>query len=297
MGIFNKLTDAIKDAAPVIGGVVGFGLGGPLGAGIGSGIGGLVAGQDVEDAMKTALIGGALGYGARGMGFAPAAQGGFMPRFVGSEAAAGYGLTGAKIPVAGAGDPFAVPGKIGQSTGLEKKGILSTLGDFAKENPLTTAGLGLGALALGMTKEEEQGERRPFPKGEMFDITARSRETGDVYQLTDPEDLADYRREISDFSYRRGGSVDSFKNYTDKQLSQMSLNPTSGGQIRGPGTGTSDSVMAGIYNADGSYEGPARLSDGEFVITEKAMVGAGGGDRDIGAARMYDMMAELEAQA
>ena len=32
MGIFNKLTDAIKDAAPIIGGVVGFGLGGPGGS-------------------------------------------------------------------------------------------------------------------------------------------------------------------------------------------------------------------------------------------------------------------------
>ena len=246
----------------MIGGTIGFGLGGPVGAAIGSGIGGLAAGQDVEEALKTAAIGGALGYGARGMGFAPAAQGGFMPRFVGSEAAAGYGLTGAKIPVAGAGDPFAVPGKVGQSTGLEQKGILSTLGDFAKENPLTTAGLGLGALALGMTPEEEEeaGQQRPFPKGEMFDITARSRETGDVYQLTDPEDLADYRREISDFNYYHGGEVE------------------------GPGTGTSDSV-------------PARLSDGEFVMTAKAVRGAGGGDRDIGAARMYDMMAELEAQA
>jgi hypothetical protein len=184
-----------------------------------------------------------------------------MPRFVSSEAAAGYGLTGARIPVAGAGDPFAVPGKIGQSTGLEKKGIFSTLGDFAKENPLTAAGLGLGALGLAMTpEEEEEGEQRPFPKGEMFDITARSRETGDVYQLNDPEDLAEYRREISDFNYYHGGEVE------------------------GPGTGTSDSV-------------PARLSDGEFVMTAKAVRGAGGGDRDIGAARMYDMMAELEAQA
>ena len=27
MGLFNKLTDALKDAAPIIGGVVGFGLG------------------------------------------------------------------------------------------------------------------------------------------------------------------------------------------------------------------------------------------------------------------------------
>jgi hypothetical protein len=57
-----------------------------------------------------------------------------------------------------------------------------------------------------------------------------------------------------------------------------------GGEVEGPGTGTSDSV-------------PARLSDGEFVMTAAAVRGAGGGDRDIGAARMYDMMAELEAQA
>ena len=32
MGLFSKLTDALKDAAPVIGGVVGFGLGGPMAA-------------------------------------------------------------------------------------------------------------------------------------------------------------------------------------------------------------------------------------------------------------------------
>ena len=32
-------------------------------------------------------------------------------------------------------------------------------------------------------------------------------------------------------------------------------------------------------------------------MTAAAVRGAGGGDRDIGAARMYDMMAELEAQA
>ena len=56
------------------------------------------------------------------------------------------------------------------------------------------------------------------------------------------------------------------------------------GEVSGPGTGTSDSV-------------PARLSDGEFVLTAKAVRGAGEGDRDIGAARLYDMMSELEGTA
>jgi len=63
--------------------------------------------------------------------------------------------------------------------------------------------------------------------------------------------------------------------------SQLMRNFMVGGEVRGPGTGTSDSV-------------PARLSDGEFVLTAKAIRGAGGGDRDLGAARMYDMMSQLE---
>ena len=57
-----------------------------------------------------------------------------------------------------------------------------------------------------------------------------------------------------------------------------------GGESKGPGTGTSDSI-------------PAMLSDGEFVMTAKAVRGAGGGDRREGARRMYEAMDKLEAQA
>ena len=57
-----------------------------------------------------------------------------------------------------------------------------------------------------------------------------------------------------------------------------------GGESVGPGTGTSDSI-------------PAMLSDGEFVMTAKAVRGAGGGDRREGAKRMYQMMDNLEARA
>ena len=57
-----------------------------------------------------------------------------------------------------------------------------------------------------------------------------------------------------------------------------------GGESRGPGTGTSDSI-------------PAMLSDGEFVMTAKAVRGAGGGDRREGARKMYEAMDNLEAKA
>jgi hypothetical protein len=66
-----------------------------------------------------------------------------------------------------------------------------------------------------------------------------------------------------------------------------------GGMIEGPGTGTSDSIPATIYQ-DGRPVQDAALSDGEFVMTERAVRGAGNGDREAGAARMYEMMQRFE---
>jgi len=60
--------------------------------------------------------------------------------------------------------------------------------------------------------------------------------------------------------------------------------PRRTGQISGPGTGTSDSI-------------PAMLSDGEFVMTAKAVRGAGKGNRLAGAKKMYALMHQLERNA
>lgn len=60
--------------------------------------------------------------------------------------------------------------------------------------------------------------------------------------------------------------------------------PRRTGQISGPGTETSDSI-------------PAMLSDGEFVMTAKAVRGAGNGSRRAGAKKMYALMHQLERNA
>lgn len=60
--------------------------------------------------------------------------------------------------------------------------------------------------------------------------------------------------------------------------------PRRTGQISGPGTATSDSI-------------PAMLSDGEFVMTAKAVRGAGKGNRLAGAKKMYALMHQLERNA
>jgi hypothetical protein len=66
-----------------------------------------------------------------------------------------------------------------------------------------------------------------------------------------------------------------------------------GGYVEGPGTGTSDSIDAVIMQ-NGQPVQEALLSDGEFVMTERAVRGAGNGDREKGAARMYEMMRQFE---
>jgi hypothetical protein len=62
---------------------------------------------------------------------------------------------------------------------------------------------------------------------------------------------------------------------------EMESFPRRMGAIAGPGTETSDDV-------------PAMLSDGEFVMTARAVRGAGNGDRQQGVRRMYDMMRMFE---
>lgn len=133
-------------------------------------------------------------------------------------------------------------------------------------SPTGIATLGLGALALGSEEEKpKMGQRRPDPVGKSRLGVGL---IGDkAYDLDDEEDR---KRYFEDLRRQQGVSPTEFR--------------AAGGEVEGPGTGTSDSV-------------PARLSDGEFVLTAKAVRGAGGGDRDLGAARMYDMMSKLERVA
>jgi len=60
--------------------------------------------------------------------------------------------------------------------------------------------------------------------------------------------------------------------------------PRKTGQIEGPGTETSDDI-------------PAMLSDGEFVMTARAVKNAGGGNREQGFQKMYDIMRSFEGGA
>ena len=74
-------------------------------------------------------------------------------------------------------------------------------------------------------------------------------------------------------------------NYELHQISAVSSGVKdlrqSGGMSLGPGTEKSDSI-------------PAMLSDGEFVMTSRAVRGIGDGSRKLGAKRLYNMMHKAE---
>jgi hypothetical protein len=261
MGIFKSFRKILKKAAPVIGGTIGFALGGPLGgslfAGIGTGIGSLVAGADPDDALRNALIGGIGAYAGSkffgsGTGSAATDAGTKAVTDTVTSSATGNPVGG----IAGAG-PFPAV------TPSPDPSFFQKAVDFAKTGPgMATIG-GIGTLAaLGEEPKQEEFKQRPDPVGKsrlgLGFIGNKS------YNLDDDEERKEYFKDLAD---RQG-----------------IMTAAGGGEVEGPGTGTSDSV-------------PARLSDGEFVLTAKAVRGAGGGDRDIGAARMYEMMSELERVA
>jgi len=273
--------DTINEALPTIGAAVGYAYGGPAFAALGSGLGTAAQGGR---STKDILINSALAFGAAkvapSFGINPAAEGATgIDQFI--PDVSGFKLN----PFSD--DSMLVDAGIGSDTpvtDLTKTGgggIMDSLAGISLGDAAlgAAAGLGLGALMGGDQPEEDDTPERPYPKGEAFG-TVQDQE-GNVYSIADPEQLAEYNKMMRqyqrpDFEYdlssviraKDGGSFDDFVD----------------GEVKGPGTGTSDSV-------------PARLSDGEFVLTAKAVRGAGAGDRDIGAARLYDMMADLEATA
>ena len=258
MGIFRDITKSLKKAAPIIGGTIGFALGGPTGAAIGSGIGSLAGGRSVEESLMNAALGYGAGSLAQGAGFgSQAVSSGAGPASMATKNAA-MGIDSAAPSLTGGSIKIAPSGSSG--------GITSNLFDFAKANPLlTTSGvLSLAALAgSGDEKDGSSSKIRPYPKGGVRLGTGIIGDGADrkSFNLNDEAE----RKAYFTANQNRGFFA-------------------VGGEVTGPGTGTSDSV-------------PARLSDGEFVVTADAVRGAGGGDRDVGAARMYDMMSQLERVA
>ena len=105
--------------------------------------------------------------------------------------------------------------------------------------------------------------------------------------------------ELTELQKRQLATGERVPDYIGRNIVQefdYPLAAAEGGYIQGPGTGRSDSINAGIFQ-NGRKVQEARLSDGEFVMTERAVRGMGDGDREKGAARMYEIMKKYERVA
>ena len=281
-GLVEDIGDTINEALPTVGAAIGYAYGGPAFEALGSGLGTAAQGGR---STKDILLNSALAFGAAKVApsFGINPQENFGGEGIGSllPDVSGFKLNpfSDESMLADAGIGSETP--VTDLTKTDGGGIASLLKGASLGDIALAGSLGLGALGLlGGEPEPDDRPDRPYPKGEAFG-TVQDRD-GKFYEIADPEQMREYNRKMREYqdpkfrydtddivvTAKDGGSFDDFIE----------------GEVKGPGTGTSDSV-------------PARLSDGEFVLTAKSVRGAGGGDRDIGAARLYDMMADLEATA
>lgn len=306
MALFGDLGKALglgsgEDLLPLIGTAAGFYFGGPLGASIGSGIGSLAGGKSVNDALTNAALAyGVSSFVSPSMMQNPQATGAFGQNAL-QKSLYNVPTSVVQTPITAAELGPGVSEYGTEMIDLADTGSTSMFDkafDFMGDNKFLTASVGSGIVgALAGTPEEEAAKERAYAGGEAHTVIYQ----GVEYDLRDPDDIRAYKEAKSEtqkpgFSYNtdevfvrtaaHGGAIQGHPEAHGAMYrhDKMGYDVPVTGEVDGPGTGTSDSV-------------PARLSDGEFVLTAKAVRGAGGGDRDVGAARLYDMMAELEATA
>jgi len=240
----------------ILGGIAGLITGGgtAMAAAVGAGIGSLASGGSLEDALKSGGM--AFGIGSiPGVGSFAQSLGGQM------------GLSSA-VSQQAKGEIL----KKGAEEGLKKGGV--SLAD----RMMSPGGILALATAAEAVKGRDDGDEQILGTGERTDYAGRVV----VKPYIDPET-----------GERTFQNPDGLGIMSTAQAPMPRIMAATGGYIEGPGTGRSDDVRAGIFQ-NGQKVQEARLSDGEFVMTRKAVDNAGGGDRERGAAKMYALMNNLE---
>lgn len=314
--IFKKIGKFLGAAAPIIGTVVGGMFGMPfLGSVLGGAVGGLASGGGV----KGALLGAAMsGIGSLAMGGASSFFNGgtFMEGVTGTLPSylGGSGETfGGSLFGAGAANPGPAGNTLDPTTGQTVMpptrpaglGVEPAAASTASGAPTTaaastakTAGDSSGVFKSIM---DNKGLIATAGIGALLAGSMGGKESTPTVAQTPPLTMAEREAKYPQW-------IPNASSYESKPFEQNAVNnqyswlkPTTdtqevvaakggridargGGHLDGPGTGTSDSI-------------PAKLSDGEFVMTAKAVRGAGKGDRMAGAKKMYDLMHKFERAA
>jgi len=245
--MLKKIFKAAKKAAPIIGAGLGFLAGGPiLGSAIGGGLGSLVAGKSPQDALRFAALSGLTGGALSKFGGLQAGQG--LGGLFGRTAATGTAVPSSVLNAASGGNKLLLKDAIMKGA-VQKPGVLGSIMNFAKANPIKTAGALAGLTGLLASKEEEE------KKSTFEDIY------GKVPGFANIGDAPMGGVELVPFSQYGPNLTQRAMGGEINRLRQGGF-PRKNGKIAGPGTETSDDI-------------PAMLSDGEFVINSKTVRGLG----------------------
>jgi hypothetical protein len=272
--MLKKIFKAAKKAAPIIGAGLGFLYGGPmLGSALGGGLGSLVAGKSPRDALKFAALSGLTGGALSKFGGLQAGQG--LGGLFGRTAATSTAVPSSVLNAASGGNKLLLKDAIMKGA-VQKPGVLGSIMNFAKANPIKTAGALAGLTGLLASKEEED---KSTTFEDIYGKVPGFANIGDAPM--GGVELIPFSQYGPNLTQRAmGGEINGLKTLGLRQGGF----PRKNGKIAGPGTETSDDI-------------PAMLSDGEFVINSrtvrglgKAMGGKGKQDtRDRGSKFLYSL--------
>ena len=247
----------------LLGGIAGLlipGGGGFLASTIGSAVGGLLSGQNPKDAIKNSLIFGGVNY------MFPGVANALQQSSIGRSATGALGNMGIGTNKGLAALTNAAP--------TASTSTASGIASAASKGPsvrqiynMANLGSGVGSLL----SQDKQGSTEPHPDY-----------TGEI-------DRSEFTKNLyaNKYTGERYDTVEE-RNASERRYAEdIGLGYARGGYIEGPGTGRSDDIPAQIYQGGVPVQ-EARLSDGEFVMTEKAVENGGG------AAAMYARMKQLE---
>lgn len=185
-------------------------------------------------------------------------------------------------------------GKIGGGAGNALMSVLGG-GSTPQEAVSQMFGGGQGGPAGGqgpMTPGQQGGGEQQGPLGGIMNLLGSPLGMAALLKLSEPKNV----ELLTPEQRRQMDTGERLPDYQGTPAFDYRLGYAKGGFIQGPGTGQSDSIPAKIYQNGGPVR-EARLSDGEFVMTNKAVRGAGNGNRAQGAAEMYRMMNQFERRA
>tara|TARA_R110000751_G_scaffold46013_4_gene103910 strand:+ start:427 stop:1296 length:870 start_codon:yes stop_codon:yes gene_type:complete len=250
-----------------------------------SGLGSLAMGNKPKDAILAGIVG-----GAAGRAFAPAAG-----------SAGGSYDTGAMSALNQARGTNMTAAQLAKNNALKSTAPLSTgFGGFTGKALGTDAETMSGELlkGIGFAGQDDGGNllfkvlNTKLGEGVAAGLIAKML-AGDDEEIQSSGGSRPFGDgygggQLGGINYRYGGMIPGYR--------AGGAMPGAGGLIEGPGTGTSDSIPGMVYQ-NGTPTDEIRVSNEEFVFTRDAVKGAGGGDYDKGAKRMYEIMNKFERMA